>query len=54
MCEMKAKLMTGYVLTAYSQDLEERIANLTQDSLTVAEYSDEFHTLSNIVEIDEP
>lgn len=42
------------VPTTYWPNLSERTANLTHESMTTFEYSDELHSLSNRAELDEP
>lgn len=51
---MKAELEKRYIPSTYFQDLSERIASFSQGHLFVAEYFDEFHTLSSRAKVDAP
>lgn len=43
-----------YIPTTYRHDLSERIDGFKQGSKTMVENSNEFHTLSRRVDVDEP
>lgn len=43
-----------YIPSHYKQDLSERVASLTQGKSTIADYSNEFHTLSSRADLSEP
>lgn len=51
--KMREELERRYILATYQQDLSERIADFTQGSLSVADYSGAFHTLSSRAEVNE-
>lgn len=51
---MKAELKRPYIPVNYQQDLSERVASLTQSSLSVVNSSNEFHALSSIVDMSDP
>lgn len=52
--DTKHELENRYIQTTYRQDLSERIVSFKQSSMSVAEYSNEFHTLSRRAKVDKP
>lgn len=51
---MKKELEQRYIPASYGQDMSEKIASFAGGAMSVAEYSDDFHTLSSRAEVNEP